>query len=197
MTSTLRIRRPDRPPEPFAAGFMLIEVFVAIFVLAIGVIGCVGLQLAALRTAQQSAMQTEAVHLAADIADRLRLGVQKKGNRDLLAQMDYRAQGNRLAPVETCFLSDCTAQQQAQIELAQWQRQIDRALPQGRARVCRDAAPWRIRSGGYTWDCTDNKADPLVIKLGWRGAAETVPGAILNDPPPSLVLAVAAPLDFE
>lgn len=177
---------------------MLIEVFVSIFVLAIGVIGCVGLQLAALRTAQQSALQTEAVHLAADIADRLRLGAQKDGGRDLLAQMDYRAQGgNRLIPVETCSLSGCTAQQHAQIELAQWQRQIDRALPQGHARVCRDGAPWRIRSGGYTWDCTDGKTDPLVIKLGWRGAAENLPGAMLNDPPPVLVLAVAAPLDLE
>src|SRR5690606_15894095 len=53
-------------------GFSLIEVLVAVFVLAVGVIGAAGMQLAALRTTQQSSFQTRALHLAAEMADYMR-----------------------------------------------------------------------------------------------------------------------------
>ncbi|MDB5825536.1 MAG: pilV [Herminiimonas sp.] len=181
-----------------AAGFMMIEVFASIFVLSIGVIGCVALQLAALRTAQQSAMQTAAVHLAADIAEHLRAGATKVAGRELLMQMDYRSQGGKqAAAADTCFQSDCTVQQRAQVDLAELQGKIDRSLPQAHVLICRDGAPWQIHLGAYAWECTDGKSDPLVIKLGWRGAAEALSGTTQNDPPPSLVVAVATPEDLE
>jgi type IV pilus assembly protein PilV len=158
---------------------------------------CVALQLAALRTAQQSAMQTAAVHLAADIAEHLRLGTWKFAGRELIMQLDYRSLAGKQATAgETCFQSNCTVQQRAQTDLAELQAKIDRSLPQGHVLVCRDGAPWQVALGSFAWDCTNGASDPLVIKLGWRGAAEAAAATQL-DPPPSLVLAVATAWDVQ
>jgi len=58
--------------EPEHNGFSLIEVLIAVFVLALGVIGVAGMQLTAMRTSQQSAFQTTAVELPAEMADKMR-----------------------------------------------------------------------------------------------------------------------------
>ena len=54
------------------AGFTLIEVMVAAVVIAIGLLGVVALHLEALRTTRMALARTQAVALAADLADRIR-----------------------------------------------------------------------------------------------------------------------------
>ena len=53
-------------------GFTLIEVLVAVFVLAVGVMGAVAAQTVALRTRQESALMSHGVQLATSFADRMR-----------------------------------------------------------------------------------------------------------------------------
>ena len=53
-------------------GFSLIEVLIAIFVVALGVIGAAGLQLTSIRTSQQSSFKSVAVQLANELADKMR-----------------------------------------------------------------------------------------------------------------------------
>ena len=53
-------------------GFTLIEVLVAVFVLAVGVLGAVAAQTVALRTRQESALMSRGVQLATSFADRMR-----------------------------------------------------------------------------------------------------------------------------
>src|SRR5690606_29049477 len=104
-------RHRSRPPRYMAAcimtlpeifhmkastenGFSLIEVLVAVFVLAVGVIGAAGMQLAALRTSQQSSFQTRALHLAAEMADVMRANVGQMKRADAAnpyLHVDYRA----------------------------------------------------------------------------------------------------------
>ena len=55
-----------------ATGFTIVEVLVAIIVLALGLIGGTAMQLAALRTRHQSALLSSAVRLASGTADRMR-----------------------------------------------------------------------------------------------------------------------------
>lgn len=71
------------------------------------------------------------------------------------------------------------------VEQAAWQAQVAAALPAGRALICQDAAPWDEAAGAYRWACSGEPSGPLVIKLGWRSAAD---GAALH---PGVVIVVA------
>ncbi len=127
-------------------GFSLIEVLVSIFVLTVGVLASSALHLTALQTAQHAALQTHALHLAADLAE----------------SMQSSAMPLRLEDGGLVFDSG---------EAGEWLQRIRRELPDGRARVCRDASPWNEAGARLTWDCLPAGADgegPLVIKIGWR-----------------------------
>lgn len=58
--------------RPLQAGFTLVEVLVALIVLSIGMLGIAALYLDTLRASRQALVRTQAVTLAADIADRIR-----------------------------------------------------------------------------------------------------------------------------
>jgi type IV pilus assembly protein PilV len=66
---------------------------------------------------------------------------------------------------------------------AAWTERAAAALPNGRAVICRDPAPWNDAAGAYRWSC-DPAAGPLLVKLGWQEGGAT-PAA------PLLVLPVA------
>ena len=55
-----------------AAGFSLVEILVAVLVLAIGLLGLAGLQVASLKANESSRMRTDVTIAAYDLADRLR-----------------------------------------------------------------------------------------------------------------------------
>ena len=54
------------------AGFTLIEVLIAMLVLAVGLLGLAGLQATSLRNNQSAYNRSQATQLAYDIADRMR-----------------------------------------------------------------------------------------------------------------------------
>src|SRR5690242_4814137 len=95
-------------------GFALTEVLVAVLVLALGVIGAAGMQLSALRAHQQSGMQTAAIELATEMADKMRasktlLAHSDDGNPYL--KVDYQAGlGAPIVPSKFCYgASDCSS----------------------------------------------------------------------------------------
>ena len=57
-------------------GFTLVEVLVALVVLAVGMLGIAGLYVESLRAGRTSIFRTTAVYLAADMADRIRANPQ-------------------------------------------------------------------------------------------------------------------------
>lgn len=159
-------------------GFSLIEVLVAVFVLAVGVIGAAGMQLAALRTSQQSSFQTRALHLAAEMAEVMRANIGQMKRADAVnsyLHVDYRPSATAAlpAPLVSCYGIDaqCDADELAQFEIAEWLRRLTMALPGARTRICRDAAPWDEGGQRFRWECTAAQGHAIasiVIKIGWQ-----------------------------
>ena len=159
--------------KPAQSGFSLIEVLIAVFVLALGVIGVAGMQLTAMRTSQQSAFQTIAVELAAEMADKMRTNDQQlklpDGGNPFLT-VDYQSQsGAPSAAGTTCYGTgaNCSAQELAVFDINEWEKRIQASFPTSRAKICRDGQPWDIGAKSLTWDC-DSSSGSIVIKIGWQ-----------------------------
>src|SRR4051812_42239598 len=106
----------------FAGGFTLPEVLVAVFVLALGVLGAAATQLAALRTRHQSSLMSNGVQLASALADSMRANVESMragdtGNPYLQLRYDAASDGIP-APGPQCLPgAGCSAPQLADAEL--------------------------------------------------------------------------------
>jgi len=155
-----------------ASGFSLIEVLVSVFVLAAGVIGAVAMQMASLQANRQSAYQSEAARLAADMAERIGAAdVPADDGGNPYLRVDHAA-GQALPPVpaEDCYGAEasCDSTQSTQFALTEWLNRLDAVLPGMRVRICRDAAPWDAGRRRYTWACAPSAQAPIAIKIGWR-----------------------------
>jgi len=157
------------------AGFSMVETLVAIVIMAVGVMGAAGLQLTALRTARQSAFQTFASHLAAEMADAMRAShewASRNGRADpyLDANQDAANVEEPSPSGRSCYTDDCDPTEFVAFEIQEWNTRIGNVLPGGRFLICRDAAPWDGAKNAPAWQCDDNDADtaPIVVKLGWR-----------------------------
>ncbi|RZI43224.1 type IV pilus modification protein PilV [Herbaspirillum sp. HC18] len=182
-----------------ANGFSLVETMVAILVLATGVIGAARMQMAAMRTTQQSAYQTVALQLASDVAEVMRSSSTVDSEwASRFDDLDYRSSGNGELPPPSklCYFNSCSASEFADFQIYEWESRIKAAFPSGRIRICRDSKPWIDPGKSVTWDCDGASASnaPIVIKLGWQ--AKNPDGRLVKDAnsefPPAVVLAVIA-----
>ena len=157
-----------------SAGFTLIEVLVALLVLAVGVLGGASMQLHALRTRHESALLSDALELATTLAERMRANAVQMQQDDaanpyLAVQYDAVSEAAPLAPGVLCFApARCSSFELASFDVYEFKQQIKTALPGGRAVICRDAQPWNGASNSFNWTCSSAPAAPIVIKLGWR-----------------------------
>ena len=154
-------------------GFTLIEVLVAMFVLALGVAGAAGTQLSSARLRQQAALASEAVQLAASLGARMRVNSVQMGLPDAsnsYLDFDYdAAEGEPGAPPVQCFNgADCTPAQMAAFDLHEAARIVHGAFPGGRIVVCRDGGGWNAALQSFEWTCSGGAGAPVVVKLGWR-----------------------------
>lgn len=181
------------------AGFSLIEVLISVFVLVLGVIGAAGMQLTALRTSQQSAFQTTALELAAEMADKMRANdSQMKRSDNPFMSVDFRSSENAepTAPGTMCYSANanCSAEELAKFEIYEWEKRIKASLPGGRAVICRDSLPWDSGADALTWSCSGSSgnAASVVVKVGWQ--AKNPDGSLIADAakqfPPSVALTV-------
>ena len=104
------------------SGFSIVEVMVALVVLAVGMLGIAGLYVTTLRTSGSAISRMQAVNLASDMADRIR------ANR--FAGQTYEdgpAVNNGCVGQEAA--NDCEPVAMAQNDLFVWQRQLRDLLP--------------------------------------------------------------------
>jgi type IV pilus assembly protein PilV len=110
------------------AGFTMVETLVALVVLAIGLLGIAALYLDSLRAGRTAIYRTQAVNLAADLADRIRT------NRSALAgyTIDLGDDGGDVGPVGACLTTaGCSPADMAGTDLQAWKTRLAQLLPDG------------------------------------------------------------------
>lgn len=161
------------------AGFTMLEVLVAILLLAVGLIGAAAAQVASARARHATALMSQAVQLAASLAERVRANpanVFEAGSPYLQFQYNAALDGPPPGPAVMCFAgASCSSTQLAAFDLAETAQALYDGFPGGRITLCRDAVPARP-----SWDCAAASGAPLVIKLGWlRRQAD---GSLIGSP---------------
>lgn len=179
-------------------GAMLVEILITMFVVAVGLLGAAGLQLASAKYQQTAAARTEAIQQVEFITEKMRV------NSSVLARANLAAvianpDGGYIAPDSyeaadeaswpdnpNCGLSgqpECTAAQAAQRDLREWRASLAQYLPGGRGAI------FPVVNAGAT------EANARRVVVMWREKAQfdTDTAANLNvattDPscPPPLV----------
>ncbi|BCX81035.1 type IV pilus assembly protein PilV [Methylomarinovum caldicuralii] len=150
-------------------GFTLIEILVAVLVLAIGLLGLAKLQTFGLHSSHGANLRTQATLLAYDMTDRMRAnraGFQG-GFYNNPTPADHNCVWDGHAP------SVCTPQQMAEHDVWEWNTAVGQGLPQGVGVVCLDATPddGDDTNGDGTVDtreyACDNNGSLYVVKLWW------------------------------
>jgi type IV pilus assembly protein PilV len=139
-------------------GFSMVELLVALLILAIGLIGLAGLQVAVLRSNQTAYYRSVATELAYDIADRMRanpLGVQE-------AKYNKGEQG-----ASNCQAGNCTPAELAGYDLARWNADLVAKLPGGKGVVCVDSTQ-DIGDSANPDDSCDGSGQVYAIKIWWN-----------------------------
>ncbi len=121
------------------AGFTMLEVLVAILVIAIGLLGMAGLQIQSLRQGQSAYQRSVATQLAYDMGDRMR------GNIAGVLANAYNRTGigtDYSTPVANCTTTaGCVAADLAKNDAYEWQQLVQTLLPGGEAIICLDSEP--------------------------------------------------------
>ena len=101
-----------------AKGFSMIELLVAVLIMGIGVLGVTGLQMVSLQNNRDALLRTEALQMAYDILDRIRVnpGAGVPG-----AIYDGVAFDDTPSNPPDCFANNCSSDQVADFDVALWQ----------------------------------------------------------------------------
>jgi type IV pilus assembly protein PilV len=105
-------------------GFTLVEVLVALLVLSTGLLSIAALNIAGLRASRAALMRTQAVALAADIADRLRANAQTPDGYNCAGRCEPGAGGDAIAVAD----------------LDAWRNAVAATLPEGVGAITYEAA---------------------------------------------------------
>lgn len=179
-------------------GYSLVEVLVSLLVLAVGVIGAVAMQIAALRTTQHSVHQASALHIASDIASSIHAWNSRRSQSDdaYFPQVDFNSANESVPPVPavSCFDTYCDPQAFAEFKIYEWKKRVGAALPNGRVLVCYDSAPWDAAGKKLRWECSGESggSTTLVVKIGWQ--IKNPDGSLLRNADGSVSPNVAIPL---
>jgi len=180
-----------------AKGFSLIEVLISILILTLGAVGAIGLQLASIRTSQQSAFHAIAVNLANELAEKMRANdtqMKLPDGLNVFSSIKYNAltDGNPSSSV-LCYssLANCNPTELAKADIYEWLTRIKNSLPGAHVVVCRDLAPYDESKKKLTWTCSSDGSASFVIKIGW--SAKNLDGTLIEKDgiaPPNLAIAV-------
>lgn len=143
-------------PSP-QQGFTMVEVLVALVVLAIGLLGIAALYLNSLQSGRTAIYRTEAITLAADLADRIRM------NRTAQAAYATLFADAPVAVPACATTGGCSDADLAATDLSNWKAAIAQLLPGGQGQV---AVVPPVGAGEPT---------SYVITIQWAEVGEATP----------------------
>ena len=125
------MRLSASPAKSKERGIALIEALIAILVIAIGILGVLGVQMRTLSDTQTGVRRAQAIRLIEDFSDRL------KANPNAMHNIDkYTTSWNdKPAISKNCTTNACDNSELAQFELSQWKTSVNQLLPGGRAAI--------------------------------------------------------------
>lgn len=118
--------RIQTPAPHGMRGFSMIEVLVTLLIISLALLGTAGLQAYSMRLSQGGQFRTQAVFLAADLAERM------EANKPAAVAGNYVvAQSSVPSAVNTtCLDGACAPAVMATFDLSQWENAIAATLPQ-------------------------------------------------------------------
>lgn len=131
-------------------GISLIESLVSLLVLALGVLGMLGVQLKSMADNQSATQRVISARLADDLFERIKTNPNGVGG--LTAYSVNSSWTTIAAPNPLCDATACTPAQQAAYDLWAWQRNVRNTLP----------------GGGATTFISPSDAEQLGVMISWR-----------------------------
>lgn len=139
-------------PSRLQRGISLIESLVAIVVMALGILGILGVQMRTLADTQTSVRRAQAIHLIEDLGERMTV------SPNALAILDsYLTDWNETPAAGDCTTSACSQAELAVYDLSEWKLAVTRTLPLGDANV--------FLAPGET---ADGNRRQLGVMISWR-----------------------------
>lgn len=138
-------------PRSRQRGVSLIEVLIALVVLAVGVLGFAGLQMTSLNQSSSANHRVAAVLIAQDAIERMELN---PSQRDTYLNASWSAGSFGGSPSSTCVGSACTSTAIATWDMAQLTWQAANHLPAGQVAVSECAFNNRLTCVVVSWDST-------------------------------------------
>jgi type IV pilus assembly protein PilV len=143
------IRQRHTPFMQKSGGFTLIEVMIAMVILAVGLLGLAGLQATGLRNNQSAYNRSQATQLAYDMSDRIRANPINARNfaTSIYATVtpdDAEAKANCTAQTGACSAADM-----AENDLFEWNNDLATSLPSGTGTIVATGTVYIIT---VTWD---------------------------------------------
>lgn len=111
-------------------GAGLIEVLIALLVLAVGLLGLGALQTQSLKFNNESYFRTQATLLAMDMADRLRAN--QEYARTNSGNYTFTVTDSSTSAIDACESTACSPGELAQYDFKQWKSRVQAALPGGK-----------------------------------------------------------------
>lgn len=154
-------------------GLSMIEVLVALFILAIGIMGQMAMQMTSLASSQSSYYRSQAAAIANDFADRIRLNPDGAADPDPGAPYNY---SNAVINEETnhtepdCHSAGCEYRDQVLMDIYEIQQSLKARIPSGALSLEDLGAVYRIT---ISWSAEDraglvnsDEINQLVMDFG-------------------------------
>ena len=110
-------------------GITVLESLVAIVVMALGILGILGVQMRTLSDTQTGVRRAQAIRLIEDMGERM------KANPSALANLSSYVSNFAASPTVPSCASGCTAANLATYDVAVWKRTVRESLPLGKASI--------------------------------------------------------------
>lgn len=153
------------------SGMVMMETLVSLFLLAVGLLGTLAMQVKGVNSNQRAQLATEANMLAEDMATRI-LGYVRNtnaastGNPELLDDFNNIDSSDSTANDPNCLATGCNAAQQRQYDEWQWATTVKSRLPDGVGKVSYADGAYTItvmwnneQIENPTTDCLGNPTD--------------------------------------